>query len=114
MSYNRTSDYRHRYLRLSDTNRSFRKFILFCLCLILLLLSYQHIVTYLDQRKCLCSQLTYEHSMYEINEKLASCVDLSTLNDDTFLYTTVSCKHGKRIVLTIFASSGVFYGHLLK
>lgn len=65
-----------------------------------------------DKQACICSVLSRQSARYPVSSHLYSVYDLESVNPGTFVMLQTECKHGKRIILTIYPDKGYFEGYL--
>lgn len=65
-----------------------------------------------DRQECICSVLSRQSARYPITSHLYSFCDLESVNPGTFVMLQTTCKHGNRIILTIYPDEGYFEGYL--
>ena len=67
-----------------------------------------------DRSGCVCSVLTTEDTKYPITSILESVWDPYSASEGTFTRLLTTCKHGKRVCLTIFPDEGYYSGYIVK
>ena len=67
-----------------------------------------------DRSGCICSILTTEDSKHPITSILESVWDPDSASEGTFTRLLTTCKHGKRVSLTVFTDEGYFVGRIMK
>ena len=65
-----------------------------------------------DKQDCICSVLSRQSARYPITSHRYSVYDLESVNPGTFVMLQTTCKHGNRIILTIYPDEGYFEGYL--
>ena len=65
-----------------------------------------------DKQDCICLVLSKQSARYPITSHLSSVYDLESLNPGTFVMLHTTCKHGNRVILTIYPDEGFFEGYL--
>ena len=64
------------------------------------------------KQDCICSVLSIQSARYPITSHLYSVYDLESVNPGTFVMLQTTCKHGNRVILTIYPDEGFFEGYL--
>ena len=67
-----------------------------------------------DRSECVCSVLTTEDTKHPITSILDSVWDPDSASEETFTRLLTTCKHGKRVSLTVFTDEGYFAGRIVK
>lgn len=67
-----------------------------------------------DRSGCICSILTTEDTKHPITSILESVWDPNSASEGTFTRLRTTCKHGKRVSLTIFSDEGYYSGYIVK
>ena len=67
-----------------------------------------------DRSECVCSVLTTVDTKHPITSILESVWDLDSASEGTFTRLLTTCKHGKRVCLTVFTDEGYFVGNIVK
>ena len=65
-----------------------------------------------DKQDCICSVLSRQSARYPITSHLYSVYDLESVNSGTFVMLQTTCKHGNRVILTIYPDDGYIEGYL--
>ena len=82
--------------------------VLICfLCLALML-----VLRNTDKQDCICSVLGRQSARYPITSRLYSVYDFDSTNPGTFVMLQTTCRHGNRVILTIYPEEGYFEGYL--
>lgn len=68
-----------------------------------------------DRSECICSILTTEDTKHPITSSILESVwDPNSASEGTFTRLRTTCKHGKRVSLTVFTDEGYFVGRIMK
>ena len=78
--------------------------VLMTICLLLIIVSRS------GRTECVCSILSDHESRHPITPLLDSIWDINSANEGTFIRLLTTCKHGKRIRVTVFSDEGYFVG----
>lgn len=90
------------------------KKLIIILVVLVAICSLMYISIYNDRPGCICFVLTTEDTKHPITSILESVWDLDSASEGTFTRLLTTCKHGKRVCLTVFTDEGYFVGSIVK
>ena len=79
-----------------------KKLMVLCVCATVLFLAYMLISENIDKQDCICSVLSRQSARYPITSHLYSVYDLESVDAGIFVMLQTTCKHGNRVILTIY------------
>lgn len=70
------------------------------------------VYAHFEKQDCICAKLTAEEQEFEIDDRLRNYYGDVEDKTGTFIRSLGQCRHGKRILLTIFPDEGIYRGQI--